>query len=535
MTLKKMSAIFMMATTLIFGADAFAQQGAETWKPIGNGILRDDMITASYSLSTFFEFPVEMQESEQTPGRYRLVNAYKNCPSVGGEALPDDPTNYLVVDASDPDHVYIEAGAAHYNIGEGQFMAIGSIAHHYYDEDSNFRRADEEGVCGKLSEGAITFPPGSVLMTPIEELEYDEVKYYYGNALWYQANRNNKFRLLLPGTPYTDVKLELLGLNDANTGVNYSFDLPDDVEYVKAGIFEGEYTADMRARVESDEVQTYRIDYSQVYTFPMAKNAVYTVVAVPYAREKSWPDTHLTREWAYSEDEWKKVGTGHYVDAIFSSNELNAFGFMINEYDFDVQVEQSVSQPWMIRLVDPYGPDNYPYATALNYDMDKHHYMTFDMGRFDCVHLLMTDPGIDLNNGRMDIRSQSDLYIKDRPYGDNVTIDEFMANDEWGKIKYDADKRELNFDKNSIRLRFTQKVPNPMTWYMANQNGHAHLTLPKDIQVTPDTAVEAIDADDENAETEYFTIDGMRVNGAKVTPGVYIIRKGSKVSKVLIK
>lgn len=50
----------------------------ETWKPIGNGQIRDDIVTKSYILSGFYEFDVEMQESEQTPGRYRLVNAYKN-------------------------------------------------------------------------------------------------------------------------------------------------------------------------------------------------------------------------------------------------------------------------------------------------------------------------------------------------------------------------------------------------------------------------------------------------------------------------
>lgn len=40
---------------------------------------------------------------------------------------------------------------------------------------------------------------------------------------------------------------------------------------------------------------------------------------------------------------------------------------------------------------------------------------------------------------------------------------------------------------------------------------------------------------DENAEVEYFNVQGMRVDANNLTPGVYVVRQGSKAHKVIIK
>ena len=39
----------------------------------------------------------------------------------------------------------------------------------------------------------------------------------------------------------------------------------------------------------------------------------------------------------------------------------------------------------------------------------------------------------------------------------------------------------------------------------------------------------------ENAPAEYFTIQGLKVNSVELTPGIYIIRRGTSVSKIVIR
>lgn len=533
MKLKHLSAIALAAAALTGVMPANAQTETETWKPIGNGLLRDDFLTYFYILHTYYEFPVEMQESEQTPGRYRLVNAYKNCPSIGG---PDFPAvdNYVVVDASDPVHVYIEPGCVSYYMGQDQALCLWSIAEDYYHNlYGDWTKADEEGICGTLADGVITFPPGTVLATPIEgALSYDPAVH---DLLWVQGNQHNMFRIKLPGTPNTDISLDILGLNDTEDGVKYDITFGSDIEYVKVGVFEGDYTPSMREDVENDRVKTYKIDVSDEFTVPYEKDGNYTLVAVPYAQDRSWTPSYITREWSYSQAEWKNVGNCTYTEAILASNELSRYGFVVSPYTYQVPVQQNVEKPWMIRLVDPYGPDCYPNGTIVNYDTTKHYYLVFDLGTFDCVHLNKCDNiGLDYNQGRMAVRSRSDYSMTENPYGPNLSLAEYMANPELPRGRYNPDNKTVVFDKEGLCIKFIDRAPG---WYYANLDGTTKIVLPSDIVVTPNpdvSSVAGIESDDD-APAEYFTIDGIKVDADNLGNGVYLVRKGSKVSKVFVK
>lgn len=50
-----------------------------------------------------------------------------------------------------------------------------------------------------------------------------------------------------------------------------------------------------------------------------------------------------------------------------------------------------------------------------------------------------------------------------------------------------------------------------------------------------ESAIGGIIADDANAVAEYFNIQGQRVAADNLTPGLYIVRKGGKTSKILVK
>lgn len=55
------------------------------------------------------------------------------------------------------------------------------------------------------------------------------------------------------------------------------------------------------------------------------------------------------------------------------------------------------------------------------------------------------------------------------------------------------------------------------------------------IRAIGSTAVEAIDDDNSNEPTKYFTLSGIPVSAEMLSPGIYICKKGNKVSKTVIK
>lgn len=523
----------------LFAMSGTEAKATETWEPMGTGWLRDDILTSIYVTSTYYEFQVEVEQCKEVPGRYRLVNAYANCPSVGGDPFPADATNYLVIDASDPQHVYVEQGGTSYYCGWGQQLCLWSIADDYYNNlYGDWTQADEEGVCGKMVDGIITFPRGALLYVPVEEDVFHPEDHDFH---WVQSNKNGMFRLLLPGVPKHDIDITVMGLADTQDAVNYYLNLDEDIEYAQAAVFEGEYNASMTERIkktvngtatDDEKVELQKITKSGIHSFPYDKDGIHTLVVVPYANEKAWPESKLTAEWAYSESEWKNVGKATYVEAIVSSNELTAYGFAIDPYTYDVPVQQNVSSPWLIRLVDPYGPDCYPMASSTNYDSSRHHYVNFDLGDFNnCSVLYTEDLGITLGNvGRISVWS----YV-DRARNGQLSqefVDEYYP-DGLPTGKFDPNTNKLTFDRRAINILYGA---NPSAWYAANLNGTFSLKLGSDVVVTPNpgTGVSGVEVSDKTVTPEYFTLSGTRVNG-KPNAGVYIERRGDKVRKVMLK
>ena len=70
---------------------------------------------------------------------------------------------------------------------------------------------------------------------------------------------------------------------------------------------------------------------------------------------------------------------------------------------------------------------------------------------------------------------------------------------------------------------------------------HVRKTLPITVTVSPDNTVTGVDevfgdaeADNADAPAEYYTISGVRVNG-DLAPGIYVVRRGNKVTKEVVK
>ncbi len=155
----------------------------ETYHSLGIGLYTDDIIGPLFGADPI-SYEVEIQESDETPGRYKLVYPY-------GEAFPynepgdyDDSSSYdIVVEASDPEHVYIRQQDTGCNWGYGM-MSIVSEAGRYVDNYS-IAVIDANNIpFGKLADGIITMPTRGMIV-------FDDDGGYYGN-------NNGKFQIVLP-------------------------------------------------------------------------------------------------------------------------------------------------------------------------------------------------------------------------------------------------------------------------------------------------------------------------------------------------
>lgn len=159
--------------------------GTDRWMSLGTALYTEDLMTTLYKVDNP-TYEVEIQENSENPGVYRLVNPY-------GEAYPynesgdwdDSQNHYLVINAQDPEGVFIDQQKMGLNWGDGALI-ISSLAANYLGQGATLEEVKAKGVCGSLTDGVITFPVKSLLCT----LE-SETSFYYGNI-------NGAFKVVLP-------------------------------------------------------------------------------------------------------------------------------------------------------------------------------------------------------------------------------------------------------------------------------------------------------------------------------------------------
>lgn len=151
----------------------------EGWNPLGYVEYTDGFICSMFTVG-IVTYEVEIQESKEAPGLYRLVDPY-------GEAYPYnepgdyDPTMtvYLEVNATNPNHVSIPFTQTATNWGYGD-MYLWSLADYYEYQGATPEEIEEEEVYGSLKDGQITFPAESLLFAMAD---YENGSFYGANVL----------------------------------------------------------------------------------------------------------------------------------------------------------------------------------------------------------------------------------------------------------------------------------------------------------------------------------------------------------------
>lgn len=473
-------------------------------------------------LDHYYQFDVQIQESEQTPGRYRVVNPYLNYPNVFGKLSRPETDCYVVIDASDPVHVYIEPSISDFVFPNStDQLFIWSVAHDYYiNQFGNWNQAEAEGMCGKLENGCITFNPRAIITAIYDEEYYKDVA--LTDIVCRANNGNGQFRLRLPDAPHTDIEASFVDFDSETDKLNYSVTFEKDIEAVKYALVQGEYTEEAYNAIANGTTASEETKEAGVISVAYPGEGIYTLILVPFHDGKALPGTFVTRELAFKNTEWEPVAEkGIMKEAILSSNDLREKGFVIDPYTIEVDIERNIADKNRIRLVNPYGA-NYPLSSELNYDFDHNYYLVFDVNDPDFVLMETAEDGIGLNMGygRFIVTSRAYRYLQE----ELMTREEIIENNLAGKFAND----EITFPENSFNIMFDAVVN---SWYWANNDGSFSLKLPKGL-INP-VGVEEIATED--FTPVYYRLDGTKVANTTLEPGLYIEVRGDKARKIAVK
>lgn len=166
----------------------------DEWTSIGMAEYSEDVLASIYPTDVSNTvYNVEIQESNTTPGRYRLIDLYgpaypfySNFEKDNNILEGHNHHHYTVVDASNPDMVYIEASPLGTDFGYGPVMMF-SEGWLYMQLGADLTKPAVLEGFGTLKDGKITFLGGALFL-------YMED---YGMP---RGNINHKFYIKLPAS-----------------------------------------------------------------------------------------------------------------------------------------------------------------------------------------------------------------------------------------------------------------------------------------------------------------------------------------------
>jgi hypothetical protein len=173
----------------------------------------DDCITSIYS-APVISWPTRIQERDDTPGYYRLINTYNTYPYNEPGDWDETEDHYIFIDATNPNQVYIpEDCNTGTDWGKGFFHLWSMVGLGMARGNASYI----EGNYGKVEHGKITFPKNALLISRESD------------SGWYSANGSGLFCVVL--NPDEDIYVATLN------------PLGEEGDFKWEEVFEGEFTS----------------------------------------------------------------------------------------------------------------------------------------------------------------------------------------------------------------------------------------------------------------------------------------------------
>lgn len=469
-----------------------------SWTSLGLAKYRDDIICSVFSI-TPCQYEVEVQESTEKPGVYRLVNPY-------GEPFPEnyegdwDTTQdyYMIIDASNPDKVvvgYTETGT---DWGYG-IISFESVAQYMLENGSTDEEVVEAGMYGKLENSIITFPEKSFYLGMGESYPFP-----YFTACW-----DGMFRLILPGGKDFDSSFAAAGtyLNENSQNVlSTKIDIASDIEYAKVGYVFEAYDGDeaLLSAIENGSIASEQVTESGRFDFVAEKPGTYYVGMIAYA-EGEIKGSYVVQIKSYGND-WVETGSVYILDGWL----VGGAGYDPSEYVWETKYYTSASNKGLIRIYDMYGGE----APTAEFAQAKNDIF---VNIFDPEYVVI-EPQYTGN----DFFSDGTAYIANAAsiyplfgYDKDYVIEQ-------GQVStYDFESGIISIPSKACKIDFGADY-----WYYTSSEAAFQF------DPAPDAGVQEVIADKADEKTEYFNLQGMKISNPQAG-SLYIVRKGNDVKKTI--
>lgn len=181
----------------------------ENWEDVGQAVYSEAIVSELFSDIETEQLTCTVQRHKTTADYFRLVNPYKSM-SVMNPISSHSHNHYLYLNATDPDHVYIEPSVLGLNINStfGDAAAL-SWGYSYLDK---IEQGETDDVWGKLDKtaGTITIPAGNMRLLLTN----------YNNGSFLTPDPTNDFLVTFPEGAFSGID-ELNVDSDSNAPVEY--------------------------------------------------------------------------------------------------------------------------------------------------------------------------------------------------------------------------------------------------------------------------------------------------------------------------
>lgn len=454
----------------------------ETWKSIGTGTFVEGPMDLFSNVNAGDKWEIEIFESEQTAGRYRFIPYNANSPLAAQVGSAD--SNYMIVNAQDPEKVYTETMSVYSYYDITQLVPEGGWSSY--------------SVYGTLVDGCISFPAQSHALY---------------NGGWYIANVSGKFKIFLPGAEVTDYSVTI----DAELCADNAYSFMATAGESAASLVCVAYSGYMSVAVAGDtdylsSILVYGSEIQSGVKYSLENNSTCkTVIAMTLDADGNVQDADAVNIFmcADDQDNWRALdGTASFTETFVSG----PYGEDVSAYD--LAIEENVNTPGYYRLVNPY--QSHPiYGTYAVAHSGHNHYLYVNATDPEAVYVEANPLGVDpYYQGEAFGSSDAYTYISM-----GYTIDEIKSS---GSVALGTQSGlTITFPSYSLFSVFR------------NDNREYYNGSVCTIVLPASAGIDGINADiDADAPAEYYNLQGVKVAAENLVPGFYVVRQGSKATKV---
>lgn len=468
-----------------------------SYTSLGTGSMTDDMLTGMYGYLPV-TYDVEILQSDENPNVYRVVAPYGqnfadamqrvNHVTLSSSQYDAAGVKVLDIDVTDPEDVYFAKTMTGCDWGSGEmYIGIPSSAKVWF----------RDGVFGAPMRGvAVGDDDGAVAM-----------------------NTREKFRILLPSAVGTDYSFEISLHSQCLTSRTVTGTLLTgaDIEYVKYNVIPNMQEDEMAGAVADVAAGNTEFNVRGNFEYEMSADArKETLILVGLdSRGLQVASAFISYYFVGDDEEWVDAGTVEFTDGI-----LPNFVKDLEPQTMTCQLQRAAANPRQMRLVNPYATHSLFATGTASHPAGHNHYIYINADNENLIMLEESPLCMAFGKGMFRVSSQARYYL-DAGFDEEEVLElELGATIESGIMTFPEEAilvSMMNFDNGD--------------WYMDSVN-QTQIVLPANFDLDA-VGIESVEAD-ANAETEYYTLQGVRVL-RPAAGNLYITRRAGKTAKILFR